>query len=113
LKRVAQAIANGLRGTDAVGRYGGEEFLLVLPETDMDGALAVAEKVRHLVGQESVTTDDGAGAAVTLSIGLATLTAGGDSEQRTARYLIAEADRALYRAKRTGRNRVEAPLAVG
>lgn len=113
LKRVAQAIAKGLRGTDAVGRYGGEEFLLVLPETDMDGALAVAEKVRHLVGEESVTTDDGAGAAVTMSIGLATLSADGDNEQRTARYLIAEADRALYRAKRTGRNRVEAPLAVG
>jgi diguanylate cyclase (GGDEF)-like protein len=113
LKRVAQAIAKGLRGTDAVGRYGGEEFLLVLPETDMEGAMAVAEKVRHLVSQESVVTDDGGRASVTLSVGLATLTPEGESDQRTARYLIAEADRALYRAKRTGRNRVETPLAAG
>jgi diguanylate cyclase (GGDEF)-like protein len=108
LKRVAQAISSGLRGTDAVGRYGGEEFLLVLPETDMDGAVAVAEKVRDLVAQAAVTADNDDEASVTLSVGLATLAGPAENGPHTPRDLIAAADRALYRAKHAGRNRVEA-----
>jgi diguanylate cyclase (GGDEF)-like protein len=108
LKRIARAIQLSLRTTDAVGRYGGEEFLLVLPETDLRGAQAVAEKVRTAVQGCDLPLEDGDSAAVTISIGLATL----DDHRRegyelvTARDLLAAADRSLYRAKGAGRNRV-------
>src|SRR6185295_9528540 len=108
LRRVAQAIAGGLRSTDWIGRYGGEEFLLVLPETEMWGAAAVAEKVRTLVQGTLVLMEDGAPARVTISIGLAELAeiAGPRERKMTARDLIAAADRSLYEAKNAGRNRV-------
>jgi diguanylate cyclase (GGDEF)-like protein len=107
LKRVAQAMLNGLRGADAVGRYGGEEFLLVLPETDLAGALAVAEKVRRLVESAAVSVADGEAARATVSIGLATLPEVPGGAPPTAEELLAAADRSLYRAKQAGRNRVE------
>ncbi|HYG64066.1 MAG TPA: diguanylate cyclase [Thermoanaerobaculia bacterium] len=106
LRRTAQVIAGELRGTDAVGRYGGEEFLLVLPETVLEGAWTVAEKIRRRVQEAAVTAEGGAVIRATLSIGLASLedcraTGGG-----SARDLIAAADRSLYEAKDGGRNRV-------
>ena len=105
LKRIAQVIAGALRSTDWIGRYGGEEFLLVLPETDIAGACGVAEKIRLLVQRAQVPMDGGGMAGVTLSIGLASLD---DAPGRkiTARNLIAAADRSLYEAKNSGRNRV-------
>jgi diguanylate cyclase (GGDEF)-like protein len=108
LKRIAQVIAGALRSTDWIGRYGGEEFLFLLPETDMAGACGVAEKIRLLVQRTQVpmdTMDGGGTAGVTLSIGLASLD---DVPGRkiTARNLIAAADRSLYEAKNGGRNRV-------
>jgi diguanylate cyclase (GGDEF)-like protein len=111
LKRVAAAVASGLRGADAVGRYGGEEFLLVLPETELEGAVAVAEKVRRLVEAVAVPMEDGSAAQVTISIGLATLRGG--KGPHAADELIAAADRSLYRAKESGRNRVEPRAAIG
>ena len=108
LQRVALALASGLRGADAVGRFGGEEFLIVLPETDLAGGIAVAEKVRQLVEGLRVVLEDGSAAAVSVSIGLAGLEELLPGEtQPSAQDLIAEADRALYRAKAAGRNRVE------
>jgi diguanylate cyclase (GGDEF)-like protein len=101
LRRVAQVLAEGLRGTDWIGRYGGEEFLLVLPETDLAGGVAVAEKVRSLVQGTWVTMEDGEPFRATLSIGLASL-----AGMLTGRDLIAAADRSLYAAKDGGRNRV-------
>ncbi len=106
LRRTAQVIAGELRGTDAVGRYGGEEFLLVLPETDLQGATAVAEKVRCQVQDTLVPLEDGPPLRATVSIGLATL---GGEGNLTSRDLIAAADRALYEAKSAGRNRVAKP----
>jgi diguanylate cyclase (GGDEF)-like protein len=108
LRRVAQVIAGGLRSTDWIGRYGGEEFLLVLPETKMWGAAAVAEKVRSLVQGTMVIMEDGAPARVTISIGLAEIAEirGPRQEKITSRDLIAAADRSLYEAKNAGRNRV-------
>ena len=105
LKRVAQALSTGLRSADSVGRYGGEEFLVVLPETEIEGAAVVAEKVRCLVENASVPLEDGGSASVTVSIGLASLREVGGT--RTPQELLAAADRSLYRAKQTGRNRVE------
>ena len=108
LRRVAQAIAAGLRSTDWIGRYGGEEFLLVLPETEISGAATVAEKVRALVQGTVVLMEDGTPACVTISIGLAEIAeiAGPRGAKITARDLIAAADRSLYAAKNAGRNRV-------
>lgn len=107
LNRVAQSLLGGLRSTDAVGRYGGEEFLLVLPETDLAGARAVAEKVRAMVEGITIPVGRGHTPPVTVSIGLAALDAGNQDSPRTATALIAAADRQLFRAKELGRNRIE------
>jgi len=107
LKAVSQVAADGLRSTDMIGRYGGEEFLVVLPETDISGAASVAEKIRTLVQKTSVPMDDGSQVQVTISIGLASLRDGHPRQERlTSRDLIAAADRSLYEAKNSGRNRV-------
>ena len=106
LKRVAQELAAGLRSTDAVGRYGGEEFLIVLPETDLAGARVVADKLRRLVETVRSPMDDGEEASVTISIGLASRADGGLPKEPTPRDLLEHADRALYRAKEEGRNRI-------
>jgi diguanylate cyclase (GGDEF)-like protein len=106
LRRIAQVVAGGLRSTDWIGRYGGEEFLLLLPETDMAGAAAVAEKIRHQVQGTPVPLEDGAAARATLSIGLATLGEVTGTGRAAGRDLIAAADRSLYAAKHAGRNRV-------
>ena len=103
-------LQSGLRSTDHVGRYGGEEFLLVLPETDLAGAVAVAEKARALVERERFVDEEGKAVAVTLSIGLAAVDEM-PREKLTAKELIAAADRSLYRAKDEGRNQVR-PAAV-
>jgi diguanylate cyclase (GGDEF)-like protein len=112
LKWVSHVLQGGLRGTDHVGRYGGEEFLLVLPETDLAGAVAVAEKVRSVVERERFVTDEGESVGVTLSIGIATL-ADLHPDRIGVKELIAHADRALYRAKGDGRNQVHPPVAIG
>ena len=116
LRRIAQVMAGTLRSTDWVGRYGGEEFLLVLPETDLTGAGDVAEKIRTLVQRTQVPMEDGSTLRVTLSIGLASLEElsgpGKERDKVTARDLIAAADRSLYEAKHGGRNRVYPLVAV-
>ncbi len=106
LKRVAQVLANELRSTDVVGRYGGEEFLLLLPETDLDGGIVVAEKLREAIESTKIPLGGGRVIQVTISIGLASLEETEDGEPQTSRDLIENADRVLYQAKRAGRNRV-------
>ena len=94
-------IRRTLRATDVAGRYGGEEFLLVLPGTDLEGASLLGERVRAAI--EAAEFDVGAAAphSVTVSIGVATLASGQSPDA-----LLAAADEALYRAKGDGRNRV-------
>lgn len=108
LNRVAQVMASTLRAADAVGRYGGEEFLLVLPETDLDGAQSVADKVRKAVAQIPFQLDEGHTVEITVSIGLAAVDA--DTGHDAAMELIAAADRNLLVAKSKGRNRIEPGL---
>lgn len=114
LKRVARVLGSSVRSTDWIGRYGGEEFLLLLPETDLCGASAVAEKIRALVERTSVQMEDGTPAQVTISIGIATLgeAAAQCQGKVTARDLIAAADQSLYAAKRAGRNRIHPLIRV-
>ncbi len=101
LQRVAEVISGQCRASDHLGRYGGEEFLIILPETRIDGAITFAEKVRLAVAE---TCLDQTEVRITLSIGVAEWRNGDGSSRR----LIAEADRALLEAKTAGRNRVVA-----
>jgi diguanylate cyclase (GGDEF)-like protein len=99
---VAQALRRSLRPGDHLGRYGGEEFAVILPDTDAEEAARVAERLRASVA--ALEPDWAAGAArVTLSGGIAFATAGRSDFSQ----LMVRADQALYRAKNAGRNRIE------
>ena len=106
LQQAARALADGVRHTDTIGRYGGEEFLLLLPETDPHGARAVAEKLREAVHASATPVDGHGQLRVTVSIGLATLERF-EFSRAVVTDLLQAADGALYRAKEQGRNRVE------
>jgi diguanylate cyclase (GGDEF)-like protein len=113
LYAVAQALKRGVRGVDVVGRIGGEEFVVVAPETPARDALALGDRLRHEVAARVVTTAAGEGISVTVSCGIATLS---EVRARTADELLDYADAALYRAKARGRDRCEvaaSPLAGG
>lgn len=101
LRSVAGILQSQARGTDVVGRYGGEEFVLVLPDTDARGAQELAERIRKQVEAKAVASSAGP-VPVTLSLGVATLRVHGN----TLDLLVEAADQALYAAKRAGRNRV-------
>lgn len=106
LRKVSRAIEESLRTTDIVGRYGGEEFLVLLPESDRETSLRVSERLRAAVEALEVELDDGERVGVTVSIGLADLSDLPEQVKATAEGLIEAADRSLYQAKRAGRNRV-------
>ena len=99
LVAVAQALHDGLRASDLAVRYGGEEFMAILPDTDTATALEVAERVRIRIEELHIALPD-ATIAITISIGVATLL-----PEDTAESIIARADAALYAAKDAGRNR--------
>jgi len=107
LQRVAGELRNQLRETDFIGRYGGEEFLMVLPETSLEGARNFSEKVRQRVERLEIPTEGGRSIRVTISIGIAAREGTRDDGRAWARGLLAAADEALYAAKRDGRNRIE------
>jgi diguanylate cyclase (GGDEF)-like protein len=110
LRRVAGLLAEALRRpSDLLGRYGGEEFVAVLPDTDAGGALRVAERLCGEVAKLGLPHEGSSHGVVTTSIGVAT---GHAHRQVGPEGLLAEADQAMYLAKREGRNRVyprEAP----
>jgi len=108
LKHVAQVLRASIRNVDAIGRYGGEEFLLVMPETDLDGGLASAESLRRILGRTPLTIETSSGRtqiSVTISIGVT-----GHLGERSLDIdaLLRDADGALYEAKEQGRDRVQA-----
>ena len=100
LRFIAEKMRLYLRDTDILGRYGGEEFLIVLPETDSVGAVAVAERIREAIAEASIPTEKGE-AAITLSLGVAAY----NETTHDLETLIARADQALYVSKYKGRNR--------
>jgi diguanylate cyclase (GGDEF)-like protein/PAS domain S-box-containing protein len=102
LRQFAEHLQNRIRCADVAARYGGEEFGLLLPKTDLQGALALAEQIRSSL-EDSLFFYGEQEIAITASIGLASLSTG---EFRTPQDLILAADRALYRAKTEGRNRI-------
>jgi diguanylate cyclase (GGDEF)-like protein len=104
LHAVATALKHGIREVDIVGRIGGEEFVVLAPETPARDGVAVAERLRRAVEEKLVTTPHGHEVRVTVSCGVATLS---DVHARSPEELLGFADAALYAAKANGRNRTE------
>jgi two-component system cell cycle response regulator len=108
LREFAIRVRKSIRGIDLACRIGGEEFVVVMPETDMAVAGTVAERLRRKIAAEPFVIEQGRRSIdVTISIGIASL----ESPHDTAAQLLKRADQALYRAKRDGRNRVVAAAA--
>lgn len=103
LRGVSETLRQTLRASDVAGRYGGEEILVILPHTDLEGGRQMAERWRQAVSETTFGSPDGRDIDVTVSIGVAAFHA----DQGTPEELVAAADEALYRAKNAGRNRVE------
>jgi two-component system cell cycle response regulator len=108
LREVASRIKAELRMSDALGRFGGEEFVVLLIDADLESASMVAHRIRASVADQPFLLQDGEALPVTVSIGVATLE---DFEREhaietVAQELVAQADQALYEAKQQGRNRV-------
>ncbi|WP_428863573.1 GGDEF domain-containing protein [Clostridium sediminicola] len=95
---VAQAIKSNIRTMDIAGRYGGEEFLIILPNTDIHAAVLVSEKVKLIISQ---IIFDYKGLNITCSLGTCTW------KNESAVEFVSKADKLLYKAKTNGRNRVE------
>ncbi|MBN2187136.1 MAG: diguanylate cyclase [Dehalococcoidia bacterium] len=108
LEEIARLILQNIRGVDAVGRYGGEEFIIFLPKTDLSSALNVAERIRKAIEVAEMKDSEGNVFNVTVSQGLSSHEQGEDEHS-----LISRADDALYAAKENGRNRVETSLGLG
>ena len=106
LREVARLLVGGLRGVDAVGRYGGEEFMVVLPETGHDEARLTAERLRRRVDEHAFAVA-GHDLDLTVSMGVATYPG---LDIASVSDLIRLSDRALYRAKAHGRNQVASAL---
>jgi two-component system cell cycle response regulator len=103
LREFSLRLRKSIRGIDLACRYGGEEFVIVMPETDMAVATMVAERLRRRIATEPFPVgEEGAKVEVTISIGIAAVTGVKD----TAAAVLKRADQAVYRAKRDGRNRV-------
>lgn len=103
LRRLAQLMLAQLRGADIVAKYGGDEFVVILPQTDRAGARILAERIRFAI-EEHEFPGEGDGMKITSSMGIAQFPEDGES----TRDLLDVADSALYQAKRAGRNKVTA-----
>jgi diguanylate cyclase (GGDEF)-like protein len=99
LRTVADVVRSGVRKIDVAARYGGDEFVALLPETDPTGGWVLAEKVRLTVAEQGMP---GVDPGPTVSVGVVSYPADG----RSADALLVSADRAMYASKRGGKNRV-------
>lgn len=103
LRRAAEILNQGVREADTAGRYGGEEFLLILPQTNLEGAVRLAERLRRNVEAEKIVSN-GATIQMTISLGVAQAR----DDITTHEALLREADTCLYESKNQGRNKVTA-----
>ena len=111
LREVAARASRNLRNFDLVARLGGEEFVVIMPDTDLSSAVAVAERLRRRIADEPFQVSTAAGQiTVTISVGVAVIDGTAENADRaeTGDSLIRRADNALYQAKNAGRNRVMA-----
>ena len=100
LRGVSQTIAENLRASDLIGRYGGEEFMLILTETNVEEGAELSEKLRKLVERATFKVEGNKALSVTVSIGIV----GGSGQQVRMETLVRDADAAMYSAKSLGRN---------
>ncbi len=104
IKFLASSIRKNMRGIDIPGRAGGDEFMIILPGTGMEGAVFVAEKIREIIQDSAISTADDKTVKFTLSLGVASH----KKESGSFEEIISEADEMLYLSKKKGRNRVTA-----
>ncbi len=107
LQRVASVLSKDLRASDILSRYGGEEFVLLLPETSLEQGFVIAERHKNDIAGLTCDVDESEPLTITASIGVTSLSAL-PPDLQTERSLLEHADRALYEAKRAGRNKVVA-----
>jgi diguanylate cyclase (GGDEF)-like protein len=103
LRDIARVLQNNLRATDVAGRYGGEEFIVVMPQNSVNGAIRLAERWRASVENTLFTVPDGRVVDVTISLGVAGFLPAFEAVDD----MVVAADAALYQAKQAGRNRTE------
>lgn len=103
LRQISEVFQKSFREPDIISRIGGEEFLVILPQTELQGALAKAERLREQVAQHAFTIDYGKTIRLTISIGVAVYP---DARIHNVDHLVKIADDALYQSKKDGRNRV-------
>jgi diguanylate cyclase (GGDEF)-like protein len=108
LREYATALAESIREIDLAGRWGGEEFAVMLPETDLEGGAALAERIRANLRNRSIVAPDGERVEITASFGVAAY-----PDARSKDELVGAADSALYEAKRAGKDRVARADVVG
>ncbi|MGH8808714.1 MAG: diguanylate cyclase, partial [Noviherbaspirillum sp.] len=108
LREVAARIKVELRLSDALGRFGGEEFVVLLIDAELGDALNAAERIRLRIAEQPMRLSSGENFDVTVSIGVAALVHSQHPEpiETTAQRFVERADRALYQAKASGRNQV-------
>ncbi len=108
LRTVASLIQSQLRNNDVISRYGGEEFVVLLPRTALQQAFEIAERIRLTIANQELYLTLGNILKLTISIGIALLPEKLNEDDKTvSHHLVSSADGALYRAKQNGRNRVE------
>lgn len=109
LRELALRVKDCLRAADIATRYGGEEFVLLLPQTALREATELAERIRHAVSEQPIALRNDTELTVTVSIGVSSLAQDANSSSKEdEKQLLADADNALYAAKAAGRNRVSA-----
>jgi two-component system, cell cycle response regulator len=111
LRQFAARFRRNTRSADLVCRIGGEEFVIMLPDSSLEGACQTGERLRECIAADPFQLPGGTNLKVTASVGIATLDAKLDAKQGSLEALIKRADQALYVAKRGGRNRVAADAA--
>jgi diguanylate cyclase (GGDEF)-like protein len=108
LRQLASVLRANLRDTDHPARYGGDEFVILCPETDTKDVVGVAERIRRAIESRPFASTDSETLSITVSAGVATYPTDADTEEQ----LISQADAALYRAKESGKNRAFSPIAL-
>ena len=103
LQTVSQILVDNIRKVDILGRYGGDEFAVLLPEIDMFAATGVAERLRQVIADTGIHAEKNGPIRITASLGVGRLS----TTIKDLEALLQNADRAMYHAKSIGRNRVE------